>query len=132
MAYEVLTAFFLEAGFLGVMLFGMNRVGKGLHFTATLMVAFGTFLSAFSILLLNSWMHAHRLGHERRRPVHFGGELAGHHFQPPVFHTGWPTPCRLRTSPPPSSAAAWAPGNWSRTGPTTPVAAAAPNALVSV
>ena len=46
MAYEVLTAFFLEAGFLGVMLFGMNRVGKGLHFTATLMVALGTFVSA--------------------------------------------------------------------------------------
>src|SRR5688572_21256818 len=57
MAYEVLTAFFLEAGFLGVMLFGMNRVGKGLHFTATLMVAFGTFLSAFWILSVNSWMH---------------------------------------------------------------------------
>lgn len=56
MAYEVLTAFFLEAGFLGVMLFGMNRVGKGLHFTATLMVAFGTFLSAFWILSVNSWM----------------------------------------------------------------------------
>ena len=56
MAYEVLTAFFLEAGFLGVMLFGMNRVGKGLHFTATLMVAFGTFVSAFWILSVNSWM----------------------------------------------------------------------------
>jgi len=57
MAYEVLTAFFLEAGFLGVMLFGMNRVGKGLHFTATCMVAFGTFVSAFWILSVNSWMH---------------------------------------------------------------------------
>jgi len=57
MAYEVLTAFFLEAGFLGVMLFGMSRVGKGLHFTATLMVALGTFLSAFWILSVNSWMH---------------------------------------------------------------------------
>ena len=56
MAYEVLTAFFLEAGFLGVMLFGMSRVGKGLHFTATLMVAFGTFMSAFWILSVNSWM----------------------------------------------------------------------------
>ena len=56
MAYEVLTAFFLEAGFLGVMLFGMRRVGKGLHFTATLMVAFGTFMSAFWILSVNSWM----------------------------------------------------------------------------
>ena len=56
MAYEVLTAFFLEAGFLGVMLFGMNRVGKGLHFAATLMVAIGTFISAFWILSVNSWM----------------------------------------------------------------------------
>lgn len=57
MGYEVLTAFFLEAGFLGVMLFGMNRVGKRLHFMATLVVAFGTFLSAFWILSVNSWMH---------------------------------------------------------------------------
>jgi cytochrome d ubiquinol oxidase subunit I len=56
MAYEVLTAFFLEAGFLGVMLFGMNRVGKGLHFFATLMVAIGTCISAFWILSANSWM----------------------------------------------------------------------------
>jgi cytochrome d ubiquinol oxidase subunit I len=56
MAYEVLTAFFLEAGFLGVMLFGLERVGKGLHFFATLMVAFGTLLSAFWILAANSWM----------------------------------------------------------------------------
>ncbi len=56
MGYEVLSAFFLEAGFLGIMLFGMKRVGKGLHFTATVMVAFGTFLSAFWILAANSWM----------------------------------------------------------------------------
>ncbi len=56
MAYEVLTAFFLEAGFLGVMLFGMNKVGRKLHFFATLMVAAGTFVSAFWILSVNSWM----------------------------------------------------------------------------
>ncbi|MEO0437728.1 MAG: cytochrome ubiquinol oxidase subunit I [Pseudomonadota bacterium] len=56
MAYEVLTAFFLEAGFLGVMLFGMGRVSKRLHFFATLMVAFGTLLSATWILAVNSWM----------------------------------------------------------------------------
>ena len=56
MAYEVLTAFFLEAGFLGVMVFGMRKVGKGLHFAATLMVALGTFISAFWILSANSWM----------------------------------------------------------------------------
>ena len=54
--YEVLTAFFLEAGFLGIMLFGMKRVGPGLHFFATLCVAFGTLLSAFWILSANSWM----------------------------------------------------------------------------
>jgi len=56
LGYEVLSAFFLEAGFLGVMLFGMDRVGKGLHFMATLLVAFGTFLSSFWILSANSWM----------------------------------------------------------------------------
>lgn len=56
MGYEVLTAFFLEAGFLGVMLFGMNRVGERLHFFATLMVAIGTAISAFWILSVNSWM----------------------------------------------------------------------------
>jgi cytochrome d ubiquinol oxidase subunit I len=56
MAYEVLTAFFLEAGFLGVMLFGINKVGKQLHFVATLAVAIGTFISAFWILSVNSWM----------------------------------------------------------------------------
>jgi len=56
MGYEVLSAFFLEAGFLGVMLFGLNRVGPRLHFFATLMVALGTLLSAFWILSANSWM----------------------------------------------------------------------------
>jgi cytochrome bd ubiquinol oxidase subunit I len=56
MAYEVLTAFFLEAGFLGVMLFGLQRVGHRLHFFATLMVATGTLISAFWILSANSWM----------------------------------------------------------------------------
>lgn len=56
MGYEVLTAFFLEAGFLGVMLFGMNKVGEKLHFFATLMVAIGTAISAFWILSVNSWM----------------------------------------------------------------------------
>jgi len=56
MAYEVLSAFFLEAGFLGIMLFGLNRVGPKLHFTATTMVAIGTLFSAFWILSANSWM----------------------------------------------------------------------------
>ena len=56
MAYEVLTAFFLEAGFLGVMLFGISKVGKGLHFFATCMVALGTLISATWIVSANSWM----------------------------------------------------------------------------
>ena len=56
LTFEVLFAFFLEATFLGVMLFGMNRVSSGLHIAATLLVAVGTTLSAFWILALNSWM----------------------------------------------------------------------------
>lgn len=56
LTYEVLTAFFLEAGFLGVMLFGRNKVGPGLHFFSTLMVALGTLISATWILSANSWM----------------------------------------------------------------------------
>jgi len=68
MGYEVLSAFFLEAGFLGVMLFGMNKVGKGLHFVATLMVATGTLFSAFWILSVNSWMQT---------PAGYGFNAAG-------------------------------------------------------
>lgn len=56
MAYEVMTAFFLEAGFLGVMLFGRDKVGPGLHFFATVMVALGTLISATWIIAVNSWM----------------------------------------------------------------------------
>ena len=56
MAYEVLSAFFLEAGFLGIMLFGRKRVGDRLHMFATAMVAFGTLMSATWILSVNSWM----------------------------------------------------------------------------
>ncbi len=57
LAYEVLTAFFLEATFLGIMLFGFRRVPSWLHTTATVLVALGTTASAFWILVLNSWMH---------------------------------------------------------------------------
>ncbi|WP_308914771.1 cytochrome ubiquinol oxidase subunit I [Jannaschia sp. LMIT008] len=57
MAYEVLSAFFLEAGFLGIMLFGRERVGPTLHMVACGAVAVGTFISAFWILSVNSWMH---------------------------------------------------------------------------
>ena len=68
MGYEVLSAFFLEAGFLGVMLFGRERVGPRLHLFATLMVAFGTFFSAFWILSVNSWMQT---------PAGYGVNAAG-------------------------------------------------------
>ncbi|MDX3905753.1 MAG: cytochrome ubiquinol oxidase subunit I [Pigmentiphaga sp.] len=63
LTYEVLTAFFLEAGFLGVMLFGFKRVGPGLHFVSTLAVAVGTLISATWILASNSWMQTPQ-GHE--------------------------------------------------------------------
>jgi cytochrome d ubiquinol oxidase subunit I len=63
LAYEVLTAFFLEAGFLGVMLFGHGKVSETVHLLATFCVAFGTTLSAFWILALNSWMQT-PAGHE--------------------------------------------------------------------
>ena len=56
LGYEVLTAFFLEAGFLGIMLFGHGKVSEKIHLLATFFVAFGTTLSAFWILALNSWM----------------------------------------------------------------------------
>ncbi len=57
LGYEVLTAFFLEATFLGVMLFGHGKVSERMHLVATGLVAFGTTMSAFWILALNSWMH---------------------------------------------------------------------------
>lgn len=74
LSYEVLTAFFLEAGFLGVMLFGWKKVGPGLHFFATIMVAFGALISASWILASNSWLQTPR-GFEvidgRVVPVHW-------------------------------------------------------------
>ena len=57
LGYEVMTAFFLEASFLSIMLFGMDRVSNRVHTIATVLVSFGTTLSAFWILSLNSWMH---------------------------------------------------------------------------
>jgi cytochrome d ubiquinol oxidase subunit I len=63
LGYEVLTAFFLEAGFLGIMLFGHGRVSERVHMTASFLVAFGTTVSAFWILALNSWMQT-PAGHE--------------------------------------------------------------------
>jgi cytochrome d ubiquinol oxidase subunit I len=70
MSYEVMTAFFLEAGFLGIMLFGAKRVGKGLHFFSTLMVALGTLISTFWIIAANSWMQT-PAGHELRDGVFY-------------------------------------------------------------
>lgn len=61
--YEVMTAFFIEAGFLGVMLFGWNKVGPKLHYAATLLVAMGTTASAYWILCANTWMQ-HPVGYE--------------------------------------------------------------------
>ena len=63
LAYEVLTAFFLEATFLGVMLFGWRRISPGMHFFATCMVALGTLVSTFWIISANSWMQT-PAGHE--------------------------------------------------------------------
>ena len=68
LAYEVLTAFFLEAVFLGIMLFGASRVPRWAHTTATFLVAFGTTMSAFWIIALNSWMHTPQ-GFEMRAGV---------------------------------------------------------------
>jgi len=70
LGYEVLTAFFLEAGFLGIMLFGINRVSARVHTLSTFIVAFGTTLSAFWILALNSWMQTPQ-GFEMRDGVAF-------------------------------------------------------------
>ncbi|MEE9434766.1 MAG: cytochrome ubiquinol oxidase subunit I [Sphingorhabdus sp.] len=86
MAYEVLTAFFLEAGFLGVMLFGMDKVGKRLHFTATLLVAIGTFVSAFWILSANSWMQT-PTGHEIAANGQF---LPGESWMAIIFNPSFP------------------------------------------
>lgn len=86
MAYEVLTAFFLEAGFLGVMLFGINKVGRRLHFAATLAVAVGTFISAFWILSVNSWMQTPQ-GHEVNAVGQF---VPGPSWWPIIFNPSFP------------------------------------------
>jgi cytochrome bd ubiquinol oxidase subunit I len=85
MAYEVMTAFFLEAGFLGIMLFGMNRVGPRLHFTATLAVAIGTFISAFWILSANSWMQT-PVGHT----INEAGQFAPQDWWAIIFNPSFP------------------------------------------
>ena len=81
LAYEVMTAFFLEAVFLGIMLFGMHRVPSWLHTTATFLVAFGTTMSAFWIIVLNSWMHT-PAGYEMRDGVAFATDWWAIVFNP--------------------------------------------------
>jgi cytochrome bd ubiquinol oxidase subunit I len=75
LAYEVMTAFFLEATFLGIMLFGMQRVSNRVHTVATFLVAFGTSMSAFWILALNSWMQTPQ-GFEMRPDPQTGAMVA--------------------------------------------------------
>ncbi len=84
LAYEVLTAFFLEATFLGVMLFGMNRVPGWLHITSAVLVAAGTSLSAFWILALNSWMQT-PVGH-----VIADGQLIAGDWLEVIFNPSFP------------------------------------------
>jgi cytochrome bd ubiquinol oxidase subunit I len=84
LAYEVLTAFFLEATFLGVMLFGMNRVPGWLHVTSAVVVAAGTTVSAFWILALNSWMQT-PAGH-----VEADGQLIAGSWLEVIFNPSFP------------------------------------------
>jgi len=81
LAYEVLTAFFLEAAFLGIMLFGVRRVSARIHTLATLLVAVGTTLSAFWILVLNSWMHT-PAGYELRDGIVYATDWSAIIFNP--------------------------------------------------
>jgi len=85
MGYEVLTAFFLEAGFLGVMLFGLKRVGPGLHLFATGMVAIGTLGSAFWILAANSWMQT-PAGHS----INASGQFVPDDWLAVIFNPSFP------------------------------------------
>jgi cytochrome d ubiquinol oxidase subunit I len=81
LAYEVVTAFFLEATFLGIMLFGWGRVSNRVHTIATVLVAVGTSMSAFWILVLNSWMHT-PAGFEMRDGVAFATDWMAIVFNP--------------------------------------------------
>jgi cytochrome d ubiquinol oxidase subunit I len=99
MGYEVLTAFFLEASFLGVMLFGWDRVPPWLHTLACIVVAFGTALSGFWILAANSWMHT-PAGFELRNGVAFPVDWFNIIFNPsfPYRFTHMMTAAYLTTS----------------------------------
>ncbi|WP_029354254.1 cytochrome ubiquinol oxidase subunit I [Bosea sp. 117] len=97
--YEVLTAFFLEATFLGIMLFGWNRVPKGLHVFASIAVAVGTSLSAFWILSANSWMQT-PAGYELRDGIAFPTDWITAIFNPsfPYRFAHMVTACYLTTA----------------------------------
>ena len=84
LAYEILTAFFLEATFLGVMMFGMDRVPGWVHVASTVIVAFGTTVSAFWILALNSWMQT-PTGHELVQ-----GEIIAASWLAVIFNPSFP------------------------------------------
>jgi cytochrome d ubiquinol oxidase subunit I len=110
LAFEVLTAFFLEASFLGVMLFGWNKVGPRLHFTATVLVAVGTVVSAFWIISANSWMQ-HPTGHQ----VMANGQLIAVSWMEVIFSPTFParfahmvTAAYLTTALVVGGASAWA------------------------
>ena len=81
LGYEVLTAFFLEASFLGIMLFGRKKVGPGLHFASTCIVAVGTLISAFWILAANSWMQT-PAGYEIRDGIFYATDWMEVLFNP--------------------------------------------------
>ncbi|MEM8750188.1 MAG: cytochrome ubiquinol oxidase subunit I [Pseudomonadota bacterium] len=81
LAYEIMTAFFLEAVFLGIMLFGFRKVSNRVHTLATFLVAFGTTMSAFWIIVLNSWMHTPQ-GFEMREGVAYATDWWAIIFNP--------------------------------------------------
>ena len=93
LAYEVLTAFFLEAVFLGIMLFGFSRVSNRVHTIATFLVAFGTTVSAFWIIALNSWMQT-PTGFEMRDGVAHATDWFAIVFNPSMPYRLFPD-CRI-------------------------------------
>ena len=110
MGYEVLTAFFLEAGFLGIMLFGRKRVGDGLHYVRHAMVAIGTLISAFWILAANSWMQT-----PAGYAINADGQFIPADWWAVIFNPSLPLSARAHgarglSSPPPSWSARSAPG----------------------
>ena len=98
LSYEVLTAFFLEATFLGVMLFGIKRVKPRLHFFATCMVALGTLISTFWIIAANSWMQTPQGYVIDAQGVFQPAELVGDHLQSVVPVSPRRTWCSRRSS----------------------------------